>query len=276
MSTIVESTFELRGERSKLVPLLRDLWAARSLTRTLAKKDFFVRYRRASIGLLWAVGLPLVQALVMAVIFSRVARFHAPISFPVFVFVAVLPWTFFSGVIASGTTSIVDGANLATKIYFPRPVLPLVVVLSSFHGYAPALGIMLAMAVIFKVHVGIHLLLLIPATGLMLGLSAGFVLVFAALHVYFRDMRYIVQAALLPWFWASGVIFSIDRLSHRLAGVLEFNPAVGMIQLYRASFGAATGNWGRSVLIAVIWVLVLIAVSLPLYQRYDRVFIDLL
>jgi homopolymeric O-antigen transport system permease protein len=275
MSTIAHSGFELQGESTKIARFLRDLWRSRFLIRTLAKKDFFVKYRRASIGMLWAVGLPLIQAIVLAVIFSRIARFQTPIKYSVYAFSGTLPWGFFSGVVGSATTAIVDGSGLATKIYFPRAVLPMVVVASTFHGFLPALVVLVLMAAVLGVHIGIHLVLLIPAMALMIALSSAFALVFAPLHVYFRDMRYLVQAALLPWFWASGVIFPLKALGS-WRRYFEFNPVVGMLELFRASLSAAPADYLRPVLISVVWVLVLWLAALPLYRRYDRVFVDLL
>jgi lipopolysaccharide transport system permease protein len=267
--------FELRAERLKLGPLLRDVWAARGLIRTLARKDFYVRYRRASIGLLWAIGLPLIQALVLVVIFTRITNFHLSVSYPVFVITGMVSWSFFSGALVGATTAIVDGAGLASKVYFPRATLPIISILSNFHGYIPSLAILLGLAAIFKASLGLHLILLVPATLLMLGLAIGFALVLAALHVYFRDMKYIVQAIILPWFWASGVVYPLKSLGS-LGRWLEFNPAVGMIQIYRAALGTATQGWRGPALITLAWVVVLFCAALPLYRRYDRVFVDLL
>ena len=275
MSTITETSFEMQGERSKLRPLLRGVWASRGLIRTLARKDFYVKYRRASIGILWVVGLPLIQAAVLAIIFSRVTRFATPVKFPVFVLSGILPWGFFSNGIASATTAIVDGSNLATKVYFPRAVLPLTNVFSGFHGYIPSLGVMVALALVLKVHLGLPLLLLPASMTLLLMMTCAFSLVLASLHVYFRDTRYAVQAAILPWFWASGVIFPLERLGG-LKKWFELNPAVGLIQLNRAAVGAAGPGWGRPVVISLIWVVALTVIAIPLYQRYDRVYVDLL
>jgi homopolymeric O-antigen transport system permease protein len=275
MSTISGTTLEMQGEREKLLPLIRATWRSRGLVRTLARKDFYVRYRRASIGLLWVIGLPITQAIVLAIIFSRVVRFETPVKFPVFVLSGTLPWNFFSGAFGAATTSIVDGSGLATKVYFPRAVLPLVTVVSAFHGYIPALGVMIALALVLGVHLGVALVLLIPAMMLMLLLTSVFALLFASLYVYFRDMRYVVAASLFPWFWASGVIFPLDKLKGARQW-FELNPAVGIIQLNRAGIGAAASGWQRPVIITCIWVVVMALACLPLYQRYDRVYVDLL
>ena len=275
MSTAIQPGIELRGERTPISRLLRDLWRSRELMRTLARKDFYVRFRRASFGMLWAIGLPLVQAVVLAVIFSRIVRFETGVPYTVFVLSGVLPWTFFSTAVNAGTMAIVEGSELATKIYFPRAVLPIVSVWSGFYGYVPALVILLGLAAVLGASLGPELLLMFPATLLLLTLCTGFALVLAGLQVYFRDMRYVVTAALLPWFWASGVIYPLDVLG-TLGKWLELNPAVGMIDFYRASLGGAQPGWGSRALIAAGWAIVLHAVALPMYCRRDRVFVDLL
>ena len=275
MSARTEVGFELKGERSELGPLLADLWRSRVLTRLLAKREFLVNYRRASFGVLWAIGLPLFQGVVIGLTLSRVIRFHTPGGYALFVFAGILPWTFFNGVLTGATNSIVIGSELATRVYFPRAVLPIVTVLAGLRGFIPSIPILIALAAIFKAPLGVHLILLIPATLLMVALTMGFSLVFAALQVYFRDMRFIVAATTLPWFWASGAIFPLDKL-HSIRHWIELNPAVGMIEFFRASLGTASAGWGRSVWICAAWSVGLIVLSLPLYMRYDRVFVDLL
>jgi ABC-type polysaccharide/polyol phosphate export permease len=275
MSASVEAGFELRGESSSLRVLVRDLWRARVLIRTLARKDFFVRFRRASFGMLWAIGLPLIQGLVMAIIFSRITNFHSGVKLPVFVLWGVLPWTFFSTTLQSASGAVVDGSNLATKTYFPRAVLPLVSVLSNFRGFLPAVVVMIGIAAAYRVHLGTALLLLAPATVLFLLMAASFSLVLAALHVYFRDTKFIVSAAILPWFWASGVVYPLSALGS-WSKWLRYNPAVGMLEMFRAAIGVAAPGWGSSVLISLAWIVGLLLVAALQYRRYDRVFVDLL
>jgi len=280
-SAVTHAGFELEGERSHLLPLLRDIWDSRTLIRTLARKDFYVKYRRASIGVLWAVGLPFIQAAVLSLIFSKIVRFHTVPPYSVFVFAGMMPWSFFSGSINQAVTSIVDGSGIATKVYFPRAVLPVVNVLSGFHGYVPAMGVLVLFAAVMHAHFGVALLLLIPATLLMLVLTLGFSLVLAAMHVYFRDMKYIVAAITFPWLWASAVMYPLRSVGS-LVRYIQYNPVVGMIELYRAAFGGwhPAGNivpgTGKLVLISVIWAAALTLLAFPLYLRYDRVFCDLL
>ncbi len=275
-SVPVEQGFELRGERSRLSTLVRDLWRSRELVIMLARKDFFVRYRRASLGIIWAIGLPLVQASVFAFVLSQFARFETPIPFAVFVFSGVLPWSFFNNAVTMGTTSIIDGSALATKIYFPRAVLPLVTVFSGFYGLIIGIVVMVAMAGAFGAPLGLPLLLLVPAMALLVLLASGFALILGALQVYFRDIKHVIAAITLPWFWASGVFYPQSVLSEDFRRLIAINPAVGMISLFRAAIGSAPAGWETSVFWSIGWVVALFVLAAVLYRRWDRVCVDLL
>ena len=278
--------FELTGKPESLVDIGRGIWRSRDLLRMLAKKDFVARYRRASLGMAWAVGLPLVQAVVLAVVLSHLVRFKTPVNFAVFVYTGTLAWNFFSQTLVSTTVSIVEGQALATKIYFPRAVLPMTTVLSSLYGFLPGLPLLIILAFILKVHMGWHLLLLIPAVLLMIAMTTAFSMVAAAMHVYFRDMRYVVQAIVVPWFYASAVFFPLTFLPPRLRSVVELSPATGMVLLFRSALLGSDPRWraaapdGNPWLSAIPWPFVwtagLFLIDAYLYRRFDRVFVDLL
>jgi lipopolysaccharide transport system permease protein len=264
---------------SRPLPLRRlvaDVWAARRLMSMLARKDFLVRYRRTSFGLLWAAGLPLLQGVVLALVFSRVTQFHVGTSYPVFVFAGVLPWTFFSATLSGGATSVVDSAGLASKIYFPRAVLPLVVVLSSLYPFAAAIAVLLGMCLVTGAGINVHILILPLAVMLLLALTTAFSLLFSALHVYFRDVRYLVQASLLVWFYVTPVVYPTRIAPPGLRAVLRANPVTGVVELFRLSTAGADPHWALSVAVTVAWTAVLGVVGVEMHRRRDRLFADLM
>lgn len=269
--------FELHGSSTKITSLLRDLLASKDLLRTLARKDFYVRFRRTSFGVLWAVGLPLIQAAVLAVVFTRIVRIETGGNYGVFVFGGMLPWTFLSGSVLIGSTAIVDGADMATKIYFPRALLPLVTLGANIYGFVPGVVVLLLAAATIGEGLSGDVWLVVPATMLMVLFVASLVLVLAALHVYFRDLRFIVQAALMAWFYATPVIYPIDMASGSLRTLLLLNPATGMVTLFRDGV-SETGTAGIDLALAstAAWTVLLLAIGLVLHARYDRVFVDLL
>jgi ABC-type polysaccharide/polyol phosphate export permease len=154
-------------------------------------------------------------------------------------------------------------------------VLPLVSVLSNTYGLVVGVVIFLVMAVATGVSLDAGAVLVVPAVLLTLVLTAGFGLVFAALHVYFRDMRYLVQAALIVWFYASPVFYPLTATKN-LRPLLELNPMTGVIELFRAGTIGADPAWGTSVLIAVAWAGGLLVIAAFLHRRFNRVFVDLL
>lgn len=276
MTAASPTGFTHDGRPASLKNLLAQTWAARRLVVMLSRKDFLVRYRRASLGMAWAVGLPLIQAAVLSVVFSRIVRFEMDGHYPTFLFGGILPWTFFASVIGAGTTSIVDGSSLATKVYFPRLVLPLVVIGTELYGFLPGLAVLVGMVLVFPADLGLHTLWLLPGAVAMLALSASVALVLSAAYVYFRDLRYLVQAALLVWFWGSPVVYPLDRAPGALRSVIEVNPVSGVLELFRAGTVGAPEGWEVTVGWTVGWIVVLTAVGLSLHRRLDRVFVDLL
>ena len=268
--------FELEGERSALRQIVGDAWRARDLVIMLSRKDFFVRYRRASFGLLWAVGLPAFQATVLSVVFSRLIRFETTVPYGLFVFAGITPWSYFNSSLSSAATSIVDGQGLATKVYFPRAILPLVVIGANFFAFIPALAVLVVFAIISGAPVGLNLFLLLPAVLVLLALTSGFALVFSAMHVYFRDVRYVVAAALIAWMYGTPVIYPLEQMQGVVLFLVKFNPATGMVELFREAVGAHDPGGLSALPFTFGWIVALWIFAAVLHRRFDRVFVDLL
>jgi lipopolysaccharide transport system permease protein len=267
--------FRLDGRSPSLRSMVVSAWRARNLIAILARKDFYVRYRRAVFGLLWAAALPLLQAVALAFVVSRFAKFDTGTHYVVYVLSGTVAWGTFSGIITSGSTAIVDGAGLSTKIYFPRVVLPLVSVWSTAYGLVMSTAVLLAMTVFTGVGLGPRTLLMVPAAALTILLGASFALVLSALHVYFRDVRYLVQAALLVWLYVTPVIYPLAAIGHARPWI-EANPVTGVVELYRASTVGADPGWGTTLLWTGGWCVTLLCIALFLFRRFDRLFVDLL
>jgi lipopolysaccharide transport system permease protein len=267
---------EVTPQPTRLRTLLSDLWRSRSLMSMLARRDFFVRYRRASFGLAWAVVVPLTQAIILAVVLSRVARISTPhVSYTVFLLSGTVVWTFFSGAVTASTTAIVDGAGMSTKIYFPRAALPLVSVLSGLFGLGLNIVMLLALTPIFGRWPGWQVLLLVPAVALATMLAAAFGLVLSALQVYFRDVRYLLDAAQRAWFYVTPLFYPLAQV-HGLRPWIEANPATGMVELFRAGTVGADAGWLTSLWWTLGWLTALVLVALWLHRRFDRLFADLM
>ena len=265
--------FELHGETTPLLPWLRSLWAARRLTAVLARKDFLVRYRRASLGVLWAAGLPVLQAVVLAVVFSQVVRVQTEAPYWAFVFTGLVPAAFVLSTVTAASTSIVDGSSLSSKVYFPRAVLPLSTVVASLYGAGISLTLLL-LVVVAAGELGPEILLLVPGVALALALSVGAALTASALHVWFRDTRYLLQAVAAVWIYATPVVYPLALLPSGLQRVVQANPGTGVVELFRAATVGPGEGWAVSLAWSCGWTVVLLALGVFLHCRGDRVFAD--
>ncbi len=274
-STVRPDHFVLTARPAPVSVLLQDTWRSRDLIAILARKDFFVRYRRATFGLLWAAALPLVQAIVLAFIVSKFARFDTGSNYAVFVLSGTTAWAAFSGVVSAGSTAVVDGSGLSTKIYFPRLVFPIATVLTGAYGFLISVAVLVLTTLATGVGLGPRTLLLIPGVLLALTLAAVFAILLSALHVYFRDIRYLVQAALLVWMYLTPVIYPLSVIGGARP-FINANPTTGVVELFRAATVGADHGWGASLIWTLGWCAVLLVLGLAAHRRRDRVFVDLL
>jgi lipopolysaccharide transport system permease protein len=260
--------------------LLSELWQRRALLVVLAKKDFYVRYRRTSLGVLWAVGLPVLQAAVLTVVFSHVVRADRlaghHISYPVFLYAGLVPWTFVASVLPGASTAIVDNLGLVTRVYFPRLITVLLVVLSGLVPLATGVVILLGLTATLGPGLNLDVLWLVPGTLLVVALVAGFGAALSALHVYSRDVRYVVQAVMTVGFYVTPVIYPLQAAPHGLRTALALVPSAGPVELFRAGTVGADQGWHLAVAASVGWAVAVGAWGLWLQSRRDRVFVDLL
>jgi ABC-type polysaccharide/polyol phosphate export permease len=264
--------------------LLRDLWRARPVLAVLARKEFYARYRRTSLGILWAVGLPLLQASVLAVVFTRIVHFSSAIhrtngvhvSYPVFLYAGLTAWSFFTSNMPGASTAIVDSANLARKIYFPRALFPLLVVTTGIYPLVIGTGVLFALVLALQHHIGIEFLWVVPAAALTVAITAGLGLVLSALHVYFRDVRFLVQAVMSVLFYLSPIIYSLNAAPGTLGKFVAYGPMAGPIELFRLATVGADHGWITAVVAGLCWFVVSTFFGLLLQSRYDRVFVDLM
>jgi lipopolysaccharide transport system permease protein len=272
----------LTGPGTPPAVLLRSLWQARALVGVLARKDFFVRYRRTRLGLLWAVALPVAQAVVLAAVFSTLVTGTGATSggdgtpYAVFVFAGMVPWTFFSSALSAGATSVVDGSSLAQRIYFPRLVLPLVAVTSAVFPLTATLFVLLGLIAALGPGLGLATLWVIAGAGLAMLLALGLSLVLSAAQVYLRDLRFAVAAGTTILFYATPVIYPLSRAPESLRGLISVLPAAGPVELFRYAVGAADPTLWRSVVASALWALAAGAAGFVFHCRRDRVLADLL
>jgi lipopolysaccharide transport system permease protein len=266
-------TLELTGESVPLRELLAGLVRHWRLLPMLARHEFHARYRSTILGVLWSVFLPLLQGAALAVVFTKFVRIHTTVSYVPFVIVGMNTWSYFSSTLSSASSAIVDHSDLAGRVYFPRMVLAGVPAVTNFVGFAISMLIALVIAFAFGIHLHwtqllLPVVLLVPA---LLATALGEIL--TVLHVYFRDVRYIVTALLLVWLYATPVIYPLSRVHHLLPYV-EANPMTGVVQLARWSVLGTAGGLAEPLEICAGWIVGCALIAVLVYRRYERVACD--
>lgn len=260
-----------------LRPWIAGLWQFRGVLLALSRKDFQVRYKRASLGVIWSVALPLLQSVVMVFIFSRVGHFGVghTYSYGGFVLAGMVPWVFVSTSIMASTTAIVDASSLTDKVWFPRAILALVPPCANLILLATSSVILLGELPVVGVSPSWRLLLLIPGSVLAVTFSAAVGMVLAAMYVYFRDLKFMVAAAVIVWLYLTPIVYPATSLA--AAGRwLDFNPLTGIVGLFQTGAVGSPAPSGRALLVSAGATVVLTLVAVWLHRRHDRLFVDLL
>lgn len=265
----------LRPARGWAALNLGDLWHYRELLFFLTWRDLKVRYKQAALGVGWAVIQPVMNMIIFSIIFGQLAKLPSDgIPYPIFSYAALLPWYLFSGALQRSSVSLVQNANLLTKVYFPRLVIPLATVLAALVDFCISLLVLLGMCFYFGYPPGWTILWLIPLTLLALLSAAAVGTWFSALNVQYRDIQQMVPFLVQAWMYASPVAYSASIIptgNWRL--VYALNPMTGVIQGFRwALFGGAPPD--QSVLISAVVVLILLVTGLFYFRRMERTFAD--
>ena len=266
---------ELDGRPATRAVWFADLWAHRHVFVMMSKANFQSTYKRSSLGVIWAVTVPLLQAVVITVVFAKVIRVGSGSQFGLFVLSGIVPWSYFSGVLATGSTAIVDGTGMTDKVWFPRALLPGVPLVANLPPFAVSLAVLLVSQPVLGGSFGLRLVWLLPAFALLVAFSASLVLALSALHVYFRDVRFLVQAALLVWFYLTPIAYPPTRLGG-LRPWLDLNPMTGVVGLFRRAVTSQGGQTGRALAVSLGTTAVLLVVATEAQRRHDRLFVDLL
>ena len=213
----------------------RDLWRYRELFYVLAWRDVAVRYKQTVIGLIWALIRPLATILIFTVIFGHIAKLPSDgmAPYPLMVFAGMLPWTFFSTGLADASNSLIGSANLISKVYFPRLIVPIATIVVAFVDFFVSFIILIGMMVWYRYAPDWRIVLLPAFLAFLVMATIGPSLWIAALNVKYRDFRYIVPFMLQFGLYISPVGFSSHIIPEEWRLLFSLNPLVGAIDGFR-------------------------------------------
>ena len=209
-----------------------ELYQYREMLKSLVRKDLKTRYKGSFLGFLWTFINPLMQLAIYALIFPFLMRVEEK-NYAMFLFVALLPWIFFSSSLQTSTDCIVENYNLVKKIYFPRQVLPLSVATGGLVNYIYGLAVVLVGLLLARIPLTWNLLYLPLLLLILYGAVAGFCLMFSAMNVYIRDLEHIVNLVTMAWFYATPIVYPITMLPDWLQKLLLLNPMTPLVLGFR-------------------------------------------
>ena len=253
-----------------------ELYAYRDLFRFLVWRGIKVRYAQSAIGIGWAVIQPLFSVVVFSIVFGRFAGLDSgAVPYAVFSLAAMLPWTYFSNTVTEGAGSLVTNANLITKVYFPRLVLPLSASVAKLVDFGIAAAMMVAALAFYRVEPNWAALpTLVPLTAVMFAAAAGCACWLTCLAVQYRDVNYAAPFLVQLLMYASPVIYAADIIPDRLRPLYALNPMVGVIGGYRAALlGDGPMPWADVATGAAVAAALLLS-GMAFFRRKERVFAD--
>ena len=260
------------------VPLrLRDLWEYRELLYFLTWRDIKVRYKQTALGALWAIIQPFFTMVVFSLFFGRLANIPSDgIPYPLFAFAALVPWTFFANGLSQSSNSLVGSAELITKVYFPRLIIPVSSILSGLLDFVIAFAVFILMALYYGIYPSISIFLLpfLLLLGFTTALGVGLWL--SALNVRFRDVRYIIPFLTQFWLFATPIAYPSSLLSEPWRTVYGINPMVGVVEGFRwALLGTETAP-GAMIIVSSLVAVCLLVSGVFYFKRVEKYFADVI
>lgn len=254
---------------------LRELWEYRELLYFLVWRDVKVRYKQTVLGIAWVVLQPLIATLIFTVVFGQLAKVPSgDLPYPLFAFAALLPWNYFASALNRSGTSLVNNANLITKVYFPRLIIPLANVFNGLVDFAISLLVLVALMAYYGVVPNAAVLLLpfflLMAICTVLGVS----LWLAALGVRYRDVNYMLPFLVQVWMYATPVVYPASLFPERWRPVLGLNPMAGVVEGFRWALTGTGDPPGRMLVVSILIVLLLLASGLVFFRSTERTFAD--
>ena len=254
----------------------RDVWNYRELFYILAWRDVSVRYKQTVVGVAWAVIRPVLALIVCTVVFGRIAKLPSDgIPYPIMVFAAMLPWQFFANSLSEASVSLVGNANLISKVYFPRLIVPASSVITGFVDFAVSAVLLGLMMPLYRFMPDWRLLTL-PAFSLLAFLAAlGPGLLLAALNVKFRDFRFVIPFVVQFGLFISPVGFSSGIIPDNWRLLYSVNPMVGVIDGFRwAICRGAPAIYLPGFVVSLVTIAGFFSVGIWYFRRTEKVFAD--
>ena len=256
-----------------------DLWRYRELFLILAWRDLSVRYKQTIIGILWAILRPFLTMIVFTIIFSKVAKLPSDGSAPyaLMVFAAMLPWSLFSSSLTESSNSLIDNANLISKVYFPRIIMPTATLITALVDFLISFSILILIMIYYQFAPGWNILLLPFFIVMALLASLGPGLWITALNVKYRDFRYVIPFVAQFGLYISPVGFTSKVIPEQWRMIYSLNPMVGVIDGFRwCILGAESPIYLSGFLVSLMIVAFFLWLGISRFRKMEKTFADII
>jgi lipopolysaccharide transport system permease protein len=260
------------------LPRLRELWEYRDLLLRLARRDLTVRYKQSAVGALWAILQPLLLGVVFSVFLGNLAKVPSGngVPYPVFALSGMVMWLFFANSMSLASQSTVANAQLISKVYFPRVIIPVAAVLQPAVDFVLAMVVVFVALAVYGVSIGPQILLLPLLMPLALAVALGLGLWLSALHVKYRDVQVLVPFLVQVGLFITPILYPFDLVPEKAQPLYALNPMVGVLELYRWMLFDGSDWPGAIVLIPIGAAIVLLVSGALFFQRAERSFADMI
>jgi lipopolysaccharide transport system permease protein len=259
---------------------LRDVWHYRDLIGLFVKRDFVSYYKQTILGPLWFLIQPLLTSVVFTVIFGNIAGLPTDgLPQMLFYMSGTVLWSYFAGCLNHTSTTFISNAHLFGKVYFPRLVTPISIIISNLITFAIQFVFFLGFLLYFYLSgsavslttwaFALPLLII-----LMAGLGLGFGIIISSMTTKYRDLQHLVSFGVSLWMYGTPVIYPVSSIPEKWRWVADINPVTPIIETFRAGFlGAGDASWGRLAYSAGFMMVVLL-IGILIFNRVEKTFID--
>lgn len=240
----------------------------------LTLREIKARYKQSFVGYAWVLFNPLAQLLVYSFVFSVIFRFPTNnVPYVIFLYAALLPWTFLQSSITSATQSLVENAQLLKKVAFPREVIPYASVMAKIVDLAFSAVLFVGLALLMHAPLSWTIVVFIPIFFFQLLLTTGISLALASFNLFYRDIQYLTNLLLMLWMYMTPIVYPLSLVPKQYVWLYKLNPMVGIIEGYRSAIFGYPFEWT-----IIIWAagisLIVFAIGYYLFKRSEKYFAD--
>jgi lipopolysaccharide transport system permease protein len=254
---------------------LADIWRYRDLLYFLTRREVALRYKQTFLGVLWAVIQPVLSMVVFTIFLGKLAKMPSDgIPYPVFTYLGLLPWLYFSNAVSRSAVSLVGNSSLLSKVYFPRVLIPLSGVLSALVDFAIAFVVLIVLMLSYRMVPAATAVILIPLAVLTALASLGVGLWLAAVNVRYRDVAHALPFLMQIWMYATPVVYPTSIVPEKWRLLVALNPLAGIIDGYRAATLGRPLDWS-TLGVSTFATLVLLLIGVHRFGKMEREFADI-